>query len=343
MAASRIQTDEIKRCVGIVVARLKMKLEEPLPSKDSVRILLVEGSTDKLFYEKKKNNDVSCFSMGDILKARSIIKDSTEKNVSNCKEAIMHTVYGLNVLPAIIDCKGADNWKVFGIVDRDYEEFSLYSNSKGLFVTDTHDIETLIISSDPEIWDRFEDCEIKKEEIRNALYMAYQIAVLRDSIKEYSSLTIRFLKAGNGEVNYSSIIDDGRVSLDSLLTYLNDANKERFPDQVISKKEIEKIKQNILKDKEFKKIIDKDGFLKTTVESFDINKIENFWLKVDGHDILALMKYYNGKVEQKYQDNNGFSINRSFEMDLIKKYDNIKFKSTTLFGDLLKDNLVIDY
>ena len=98
MAINKLQPEEIERCVGTVVTRLKMKLEDPIPTDDIVRVLLVEGKTDEVFMNGKVEDDIKCFSMGGILKARSAFKEDNARYATDCKEAIMKTVYGLNVL-----------------------------------------------------------------------------------------------------------------------------------------------------------------------------------------------------------------------------------------------------
>lgn len=343
MPANRIQTEDIKRCVGIVVARLKMKLEEPIPSGKTIRVLLVEGKTDEVFVAGKTADDIKCFPMGSILKARNAFRDDDAQNAVNSKEAIMQTVYGLNVLPAIIDCKGADKWKVYGIVDRDYDDFEAYTCSRGLYVTDTHDIETLLISTDPAIWSRLEKCEIKQEDITKALFIAYQLAILRNAIRQIGDVTIRSIKSGSYDVDFSAFVDDGKIALRKLLDYLNERNKEIAPEAVLSSKDSEKLIQNILKDKQYKKLLNSEGEFKTSIENFETDKIDNFWIVVDGHDILALIKYINENAAVKYNDYTAYSLNRDFEMDLIKSYDHAQFKRTALYSNMLRDKVTREY
>ncbi len=343
MPANRIQPEEIKRCVGIVVSRLKMKLEGPVSPDDTIRVLLVEGRTDEVFIAEETADDIKCFPMGGILKARNAFKEDDAQNAVNCKEAIMQTVYGLNVLPAIIDCKGADKWKVYGIVDRDYEDFETYTCSKGLYVTDTHDIETLLISTDPSIWSRLENCEIKPGDISQALFIAYQFAVLREAIRQMGNVTIRSIKSGSYDVDFSAFVDNGKIILRKLLDYVNEKNKEITPEAVLSPKDLEKLIQNILKEKQYKKLLNSEGDFKISLENFEVDKIDNFWIVVDGHDILALIKYINENAAVKYHDYTAYSLNRDFEMDLIKSYDHAQFKRTALYANMLKDKVVREF
>ena len=343
MATNRLQPKEIERCVGNVVARLRMKLDAPMPSNRRCRVLLVEGKTDEVFFSDILEDDVKCFSMGGILRARSAIKSDDICIVNNNKEAIMQTVYGLNVLPALINVKGAENWLVYGVVDRDYEDFSLYSRSKGLYVTDTHDIETLILSSDEKIWDRIAEGNINQQNIKKALYVAFHLALLRDSIKNNSSITLRPVKSGSSDIEFSSFLDNYTISLPDLMEYINERNRATSTEKVLGKNDLNKLMQCVAKDKGCKKILSPEGKVKDTYEAFSPKNIGNYWVWVDGHDILALIKYFDEYASARYLDESSIPQRRSFEMDLIQNYDKSLFTGTMIYTEMVKDKVAKAY
>lgn len=339
MAGNRIQIEDIKRCVGIVVSQLKMKLEASAPAGEKVRVLLVEGKTDELFIKEKTDDSVKCFSMGGVLKARRIFLGDADKTPDNCKEAIMQTVYGLNVLPMLIDVKGAEKWEVHGIVDRDCENFSTYERSKFLYITDTHDLETLLISSDLGIFDRIDGCTIPLSDLRKALFASYQLAISRDALKEVG-ISVQVLKSGSFDVDFSAFMAGGKVSLDKMIAYVIEKNPRSSSREVMLKTETDKIIRQILKEKKYKRYFTQEGEFKESLDYFDETSIPQFWTIVNGHDILALIRYYNESAACKYYGYSASTLNRDFEVDLIGAYDYERFKQTHLYEDLLRDNVV---
>lgn len=152
---------------------------------DQQTILLVEGATDTHFItglSKQQSIKVR-------LKDECIEPVSQTKTVKDCKWAIIGILYGLYL--QLIEYP---NWKVFGMIDKDFDDDDDGGCKKTikdqLFIMDTHDLETLMLSSTEEkiptkLLQKIEGCEtIKDADVNAALFMAYQLGTMRKLFKK---------------------------------------------------------------------------------------------------------------------------------------------------------------
>lgn len=247
----------------------------------------------------------------------------------------------MSKIPTLIDCpKGSEKWTVFGMIDLDYDDpTGEYMSSPRLFVTDTHDLETLLLSTDDGLLQRIDECVIPEEDSKKAFYLAYQLGLIRQVIYEVndSPLSLNPLSGGGQEdMDYASFVDGYEVNLKKLLNYLNEKNAEPIPAPKL-KKLLEKIASN----KRIKKRITNEYIWNSTWEAFDPAKVTDFWEVVNGHDILSLLRYINQDAAEKYDNKNAFSLNRDFELDLVDNYDYANLERTKTYKDMRGEEVVV--
>ena len=298
------------------------------------RLLLVEGQTDKKFIESVLNDDIICLVANKAFGSNKGF--GQEKFSSKC--AIMQVVYGMSKIPIVLSIpKGFDKCIVFGMIDLDFDnENAQYLNTSKLFVTDTHDLETLLLSTDSELLQRIDDCSISESDIQKAFYVAYQIGLLRKVIFDVNKtgLSLQAINSGE-EMVFFEFLEDYEISIRDFVHYINQNDNKR-----ITQPSEKKLVDAIIADKRIKKKIDKDGKWKSSWESFEILKEADFWEVVNGHDILLLLRYLNEDAARKYSNIGAYRLNRDFEMDLIEKYNYSNFGNTKVYSNMRAEQVV---
>ena len=283
-------------------------------------ILLVEGATDEQFIRPFLAKHILC-TIGD---------GSLAGDPPNAKAAILGIVRGVDKFKTLLRFNSAwKDVKVFGMVDRDYDAPSSYDREKYLFVTDTHDLETLVVSTDRDVFDRISGCTIPASDLKKSLYMAYQVGCVVKVFRG-AGITVRRIMSAHSEVAYSEMfLPDWRISLRKALSC---ATGETAVNSVKFKKQAERL----AKDKRLRRYLDADMCWKDSLDSFDEGNVKDLWDNVNGHDLMTLLRYLNAGVANWFQPKSFFlksgHPDRAFEMVLIQTYDKERFKSTKMYG-----------
>ena len=329
--------DEINRYVKMLVGNLTFTADYNNIVKGNKRLLIVEGQTDKKFIEKILDEDVVCVIAN---KAFGTQKGFGQDSI-NCKSAIMQVVYGMSKLPITFlkVPKSFETCTIFGMIDLDYDDpTGEYMSSSRLFVTDTHDLETLLMSTDDGILQKLNDCVIPPEDSQKAFYLAYQIGLIRRVLFDVSGREVD-LKAisggGSEEVDYASFVDNYEINVRKLVKYINDKNNNP-----LSSAKEKKIVDKAMTDRRLKKKINTEGTWNSTWEQFDSSSVQDFWEVVNGHDILSLLRYINQNAAEKYVNKNSYSLNRDFEMDLVDNYEYACLGDTKMYKNMRTEKVV---
>ena len=294
------------------------------------KVLLVEGATDQKFIERVKGVDVRCLSVTDFMRARSAFSTSRSpaQEPFNSKVVITTILKHIAFFPEYYDFpKGAEKWPLYGLVDKDFDDSNDYARITKLFFTDTHDIETLMISTDSELLTRLDQCGITADEVKAALYIANQMSAFRQAIKNNGNLSSGLIYSSDGTIAFEEFTDNNMVDLPKLLQYIN--SKSENP---LSKEKLKKTRESIIKD--LKKKLDKEGCWKKSLDSFAITADSDFWMDVNGHDVLSAICYKNPNVREVFINRGGYSKNRDFEFALSEAYDYECLKKTKLHTKL---------
>lgn len=294
------------------------------------KVLLVEGVTDRKFIGHIKSNDTRCLAVGDFMRARNAFSTSrSPAPVSyNSKIVITTILKHIALFPSYFDFpKGAEKWPLYGLVDNDFDNSNEYIRVTKLFFTDTHDLETMMIATDDDLLTRLEQCNITSEEVKAALYISNQMAAFRQAIKENGALSLSLINASDGTIDFNVFSEDDKIDLVKLLEYIN--SKSERP---LSREKLKKTRDAIIKG--LKKKLDKEGFWKKTLESFEVASDGDFWMDVNGHDVLSAICYKNPSVREVFINRGGYSQNRDFEIALSEAYDYNCLKKTKLYTKL---------
>lgn len=300
-------------------------------SNGSKKLLLVEGQTDKKFIEKILRDDVVCI----VANKAFGNKNSYEKESFNCKEAIEKTLYGIKRIPMLVKCpSGAEKWDLYGMIDRDEGIEREFEQVHGLFVTDTRDLETQIISTDRKVFNRISICKISHIEVMTSLLISYQLAVMKEVIRHdvKDKLSLACINTGSKEVEMEKFIDVDHVNINKLVEYILDSSN-------VSTSCKRKVIEQILASKRYKKEADASFAWKKKMETFDPDNISDFWQIINGHDVLETIRYISKDAGRAF-GNTSSSLNREFEFELVDKYDHSNLAKTKLYEEMSKCSLV---
>ncbi len=327
---------DIKKIANALLATLKFKQDYDEQSGLRKRILLVEGRTDQAFFKRIARNDARYICVSDFIGGHMSVETSKPPALQwlNNKDVIVNLIKNFLIPGPLGLPTTASSWPLYGLIDSDFDLDYHYSRYNKLFFTGTHDIETLMLSTDKGLLLRLPDCTIHAEEVMRALYIAAQLSVFRQVIYKSGSFRQLNVTDSEGVVNYSAFTSDGRISFHLLLDYIN-KNSER----PLSKEKMKKIKEKI--SIENKKSIDEEGFWKKSYEAFSNNVDNDFWRTVNGHDILSAIRYLNRSAQEHFTNNAGYRVNRDFELALSNEYDYTCFVSTDLYSHLISTELIL--
>ena len=262
---------------------------------------------------------------------------SPDQELYNSKEVIINILKPIAYFTEYYDFpKGAETWPLYGLVDNDFDDSSDYSRITKLFFTDTHDLETLMISTDSELLTRLEQCSITADEVKAALFIADQLAVYRQAIFKNGNLSTHLINESDGTIAFEKYTDDNTVDLSKLLQYIN--SKTEKP---LSKEKLKKTRESIIK--ELKKKLNNDGGWKKSFESFDVDSDNDLWMEINGHDVLSAICYVNPSVKEMFKNQDNHSLNRDFELALSDAYNYDCLKKTKLHTKLQTACLLREY
>ena len=333
---NKMQTANYDRELGSAIANIGIKCNfQNHLNPSGKKAFIVEGMTDKRFLGRITKPIVLSFSIGELSRARA-----TMLNCNSQKGIILDIFKRLSNNPDFFGFpKGCGQWDIFGLVDRDYDDETLNFRLPRLFVTDTHDIETLILSTDERILSRINGLHISEEATRLSLYLAGQLAYYRQALYKLSGkkqeIDIRNITSSNGTIDFSAFVENDNIVPKKLikLLYENQGNR-------LSNEKLNGLVRSLLSDRQLKKHLDRNGEWKHQKDSFSPDQIEDFWMLVRGHDILSAICFYDPNANTLFQDSGAYSINREFEKTLIDEYDISKFTSTDLYQKMKSEDLV---
>lgn len=309
------------RCLDVAI--IDIGKEVNLVSKDNVDDGKdVWGAAHEKVISKKISKDLERKTLVENESENESKDNKDEQKIPSIKNIILAIFRAFeNYIDRIIDRENnyfkPFDGHVFGIVDKDDDDGGQLCGTEGrLFITDTHDLETLILSSDKR------DCyfiggkTLTQEELDKACYLAYQLNKFKKKAEDYISKKQKaLLKKDNGQyVNFNAMVRDKdkyKLNLEYVISYLNlDDNQVKL----------------------IKNLFDKDSLnWKSSYEDFKkINEAER-WLILNGHDIASAV----GAV---YPDM--CELGMSFEKALVLAYDITKFYNTELGKALEAANLI---
>lgn len=293
------------------------------------KLLLVEGTTDYEFIDNVLNTDVVCIQAN-----KTFCKDYGV----NYKNVIVNVINGISKIPMLIRCKESQEWSVFGMIDLDFDKSDDYDSMQKIFVTDTHDLETLLMSTDAEILERIRKCKIEENDIKIAFNLAYQIGILKNVIYNVSNGEMNGSKLSNIEIGtkYEFLNDSYEISVREAIEYINNHEEGKK----MSSSKVKKIVDKLVKDKSIKKYLDEKGRWNIKWSDFNVNEYADFWQVTNGHDILSILRYVNEGAAMAYSNSAKFTLNREFEMDLIANYEYSKLVGTSIYENMLMQDVV---
>jgi len=329
-----MKAEEINKQINLLIANLSLKMDYNQLISGAKRLLIVEGQTDIEFIKSIQGEDIICMVAN---KAFGANKGFGQERFSS-KCAIMQVVYGMSCIPVALKIpKEFENCVVFGMIDLDFDnESSQYLKASRLFVTDTHDLETLLLSTDNKLLQRINNCSISESDIRKAMYLAYQIGLLRKVVYDLNKTDLSLQAIASGaEIVFSEFLEGFDVSVRDFVHYINQNDSKR-----ITQPNEKKLSDAIIADKRIKKKVDKDGRWKSTLENFETSTYSDFWEVVNGHDILSILRFLNEDAARKYSNSGAYRLNRDFEMDLIDNYDYSNFAKTKVYSKMRAEKVV---
>lgn len=296
-------------------------------------LLLVEGPTDMEFVKDHLHEHVVCETIKVLLDVLECFKQNLE-NV-NCRETIIELCRNYQDPNFSNYTPNKDKLCIYGIVDSDNRDDNPV-NINTLFFTDTHDLETLILSTDYKILFRISEGKISSDDIKKALLLSYQLSVTREVIRENTSsndLSLGSISGSLSNIKFNLFVYDNKINVFKLIHYVNNRN--------LDKDKINKIIDKVINNKIISEKVDKKtGNWKGNWKSFDYSKIPNFWNIVNGHDILHFLIYQCKYAKLTFENKNDYPMDRRFEQKLVEKYDYSKFTKTNIYKKMKQGGLL---
>ena len=328
-----MRNDSLDRSVRIMLNVLRLRADYRENSPEGMRALLVEGETDRAFAGRVVQPGVLCLTVNDTQQAREALVPGSAR-ISR-KLLIQTLLKYLSLSPEFFGLPaGSRLWPVYGLIDRDFDEADPALRISRLFITDTHDIETLMLSTDEGLLSRVEEPEIPGEALRRALYLAGQLAAFRRAVFEEGTLGTRELKAPDGMIDYAAFTEGDRIVLERLAAYINSLRKEKLPPGKL-RQATGKIAARM------KKLLDAGGRWKKGFEQFPAEPDEDYWLETGGHDILSAVFYFVPEAARVFRKREDCGLNREFEFALIALYDLRAFRATGLHRKMAEAGLAL--
>ena len=302
-----------------IIARilLIMKSEQFFRNIDAV--LLVEGGTDEFFVSRLKIQNFECIAISDVKTAEEKLMQSyynynKEKQIDkkrNARRDVLNTVDVLND-------KYKHIAKFYGLIDKD---FTTDTSDKIILVTPTHDLETLLLSTDDKIFD-----ENIKEAYEISIHVAYLIGKVEKYLQDHGKI---YRKLQDND--YGDIIPIQKRNLG-----LNDV---RFL--------IELTDFEILLDKSIDENNDNLWRIRTDVSNY-ISNIEidsygndDIYDIANGHDIANIMKLLcEEDIDRFVRSYNARAHDRDVEFAIIAKYNMNNFRNTPLYNGMVRRELI---
>ena len=307
------------RLLGEIRARGAAFSAFPKPVNAENKILFVEGRLDNFVFSELKTVDTKIISAGIV----NNFYKNTSHGLCNVKKAIADAVAS-----ASLDGRYKD-FAVYGVIDRDYED--LFEETDHLFVTDTNDLETLLIKSGTFTFLMFPS--VSQAIIKNIEGFTYQLGCYRQSFFEYiknRKANIRDyideeLLKQNGSVLYKSGSD---LTLKSLINVFKKNPKNKFYGGFEEEIVMPIIHANLRE----KAIFDSSNKFVNSIVDFDKEKVHDFWNKAKGHDYINIAESVIPNVKE-YYDN-------KLDVFISTHLDRENFKTTNLYKKMASSGLI---
>lgn len=321
-----LETDlYIKYLLGVI----KLRSDYQLFLNNKKNLLLVEGQTDSTFISHYLNGKTDAVIVGDgylDIKGR-------KQSVANCKNIIVSTVKSITRSETSLSMK-INPEIVKGMIDKDNDEESIYADVKNLFVTDTHDLETMLISSDPDLFAKIEECNILDEDIERAIFMAYQIGYVRKYLNKVLTVKLSFknISPGRNIIDYAAFFSNDKLNIGEIIDYLNSG-----PYYYILKSKVESIKESVIWSEDFRHVTNSEGVWNEDMYEFQERFTYELWNVINGHDVLSLLRFVNPSTEKAF---GGYTF-RYFENAIIKAFDYSKYKKCEMYKRMKEAELIL--
>ena len=312
--------------------RFKVNFEGMEPSRSDVakqppKYLLVEGKNDVKFFKGKKllRENIECWIIIPPNKryhgnAQKFYEDSRgyENSGEGNKTTLLDELRYHKLYPHI---------DPFGMIDKDFDDPNdqkFDDIRHKLFITDTHDLDTLLLKTDDVLY----KLKISSERKLNAYYLAYQIGLLKKYILPYLTKVL----GKNYDTDFDAFTDTFKVSLDKFLDYAFEKekilnNRDNIKFKIKHYEAITTFFQPINP-----VITDEYVFCKSLPNTL---YLPDFWDVVNGHDIVKILKYKFKDISERYPEKN-----TRFEQDIIEKYHKLKFVNTKIYDAMLDKKIV---
>ena len=205
-------------------------------SKQTEKYLLVEGDLDRQFFDNQFAKSVQCVVVSNIIRSRGALsssffksKSQTQNVKTNIKSVVCETIIGIAQLSAApwMQTSGKvkwppkmEKWPLYGIIDLDFNDEEQYEKYKKLFVTETHDLETMLLATDENVLSKL-NCDFTEDQIKKAFFMAYQMAFIRKNLPDDLPHVLDKIQNHSGEVDFPSFFDGLKMNLSKLLESKN--------------------------------------------------------------------------------------------------------------------------
>ena len=302
-----------------IIARILLIVKSEQFFGNIYTVLLVEGGTDEFFVNKLEIQNFKCIAISDVRTAEEELMKSyynycKEKQSDNKRVARRDVLNTVNVL----NDKHKNIAGFYGLIDKD---FTTDKSDKIILVTPTHDLETLLLSTDEEIFD-----ENIKEAFEISRHVAYLIGKVEKYLQDHGYI---YRKLQDNDYRDIIPIQKRQLRLDDVM-YLKDLTDfARLLDVLIDENNDDKLRiirevsQNISN-------IEIDGY-----SDNDIYNIAN------GHDIANIMKLLCKEDIDKFIKSHNAEVHkkRDVEYAIIAKYNLSNFKNSPLYKDMTKIRL----
>lgn len=336
-----VTSKEITKLAKLLAANIKFKTDYKTFLDKERKLLIVEGSTDEKFVDRVKCDLVDCIAANKVFRSNDHFRTTPSASTINYKNAIVTLIRGVSHYPSpfVQYPDDVDKWDIYGLVDLDCDELAGGKPTPRLFVTDTHDLETLLLSSDLGVLQNIDACEISEEDISRALFMAHQLSFVRGLLSAYhdnENFQLSTISCGSRDVSFGQFFTDFRMSLYQLVKYIATQSGNN-----LTEVKVKRIYEGARNSKLGRKRFTTEGVWKQEISEFDVLEEVDFWKNVNGHDILQLLGYLNESVGLAFYQGRRDDINREFEMSLIDAYDCRNFTKTDLYQKMKEANLVL--
>jgi len=298
---------KIKPLMAAITFKSDYHVNEP------INLILVEGTPDKNFFMKMNSNNF-------VTSVKGIINFTKDKN--NIKEEMpfnKDTI--IKLVSSQFFLTFLNNHKLYGIIDKDFEEEYPHSQNATLskiMSNNTHDLETLILSTDKDIINKLNIEGLTEEIYMQALYLAYQIGVIKFTLYHSSPLSYGV------QHQFDRYCNNNNIDISKYIEYLVYQNSDKSKAHIT----------NILKTLSKQKRIDNDNNFLLTFDSFRKSLPQDIWQITSGHDITDACEYLLNKKSK---------LNKTYNLTnkLVNNYNLDNFSKTALFTKMQKEKLIV--